>query len=56
MAPSDNHSKQRILIVEDEENARKGYEALLRKWNYDVLGVGTRRRSPREISRILRRM
>jgi DNA-binding NtrC family response regulator len=38
---SDNHSVQRILIVEDEENARKGYEALLRKWNYDVLGVGT---------------
>jgi DNA-binding NtrC family response regulator len=30
---------QRILIVEDEENARKGYEALLRKWNCDVLGV-----------------
>ncbi|HUJ33065.1 MAG TPA: sigma-54 dependent transcriptional regulator [Candidatus Acidoferrum sp.] len=32
---------QRILIVEDEENARKGYEALLRKWNCDVLGVGS---------------
>ena len=31
----------RILIVEDEENARKGYEALLRRWNYDVLGVGS---------------
>ena len=29
----------RILIVEDEENARRGYEALLRKWGYDVLGV-----------------
>jgi DNA-binding NtrC family response regulator len=29
----------RILVVEDEENARKGYEALLRKWGYDVLGV-----------------
>ena len=29
----------RILIVEDEENARKGYEALLRKWGCDVLGV-----------------
>jgi len=40
MAP-DNHSMQRILIVEDEENARKGYEALLRKWNYEVLGVGS---------------
>jgi DNA-binding NtrC family response regulator len=36
----DNHS-HRILIVEDEENARKGYEALLQKWNYHVLGVGT---------------
>lgn len=32
---------QRILIVEDEENARKGYEALLQKWSYQVLGVGT---------------
>ena len=29
----------RVLIVEDEENARLGYEALLRKWGYDVLGV-----------------
>ncbi|MFZ3199624.1 MAG: response regulator, partial [Candidatus Acidiferrales bacterium] len=38
---SSNHSSQRILIVEDEENARKGYEALLRKWNCDVLGVGS---------------
>jgi DNA-binding NtrC family response regulator len=38
---SDNQSHQRVLIVEDEENARKGYEALLRKWNYDVLGVGS---------------
>ena len=31
----------RILIVEDEENARRGYEALLRKWGYDVLGVSS---------------
>ena len=31
----------RILIVEDEENARKGYEALLQKWNFAVLGVGS---------------
>ncbi|HMD31179.1 MAG TPA: sigma-54 dependent transcriptional regulator [Candidatus Acidoferrales bacterium] len=29
----------RILVVEDEENARKGYEALLRKWGYEVLGA-----------------
>src|SRR3984957_5043596 len=29
----------RILIVEDEENARIGYEALLRRWGYEVLGV-----------------
>ncbi|HTZ99121.1 MAG TPA: sigma-54 dependent transcriptional regulator [Candidatus Aquilonibacter sp.] len=40
MAP-ENQSQQRILIVEDEDNARKGYEALLRKWNFAVLGVGT---------------
>ena len=32
---------QRILIVEDEDNARKGYEALLRKWNWTILGVGS---------------
>src|SRR6202047_1823321 len=38
---TDNQPLRRILIVEDEENARKGYEALLRKWNCDVLGVGT---------------
>ena len=38
---SDNHSTQRILIVEDEENARKGYEALLRKCDYEVLGVAS---------------
>ncbi|MFZ3258662.1 MAG: response regulator, partial [Candidatus Acidiferrales bacterium] len=31
----------RVLIVEDEENARKGYEALLRKWGCEILGVGT---------------
>src|SRR5580700_7594045 len=37
---SENHL-HRILIVEDEENARKGYEALLQRWNYGVLGVGT---------------
>ncbi len=40
MAP-ENQSQQRILIVEDEDNARKGYEALLRKWTFEVLGVGT---------------
>ena len=33
-------SPDRILIVEDEENARLGYEALLRRWGYEVLGVG----------------
>ncbi len=40
MAP-DAPFLQRILIVEDEENARKGYPALLQKWSYQVLGVGT---------------
>jgi DNA-binding NtrC family response regulator len=38
---AENPSPLRILIVEDEENARKGYEALLHRWNYDVLGVGS---------------
>src|ERR1700719_4265633 len=38
--PPENQS-QRILIVEDEDNARKGYEALLRKWDCEVLGVAT---------------
>src|SRR5579862_149669 len=32
---------ERVLIVEDEENARRGYEALLRKWGLDVLGVAS---------------
>jgi DNA-binding NtrC family response regulator len=41
MASTNNQPLQRILIVEDEENARKGYEALLRKWNCEVLGVGS---------------
>src|ERR1700676_2820259 len=31
----------RILIVEDEENARIGYEALLRRWGYEVLGMAS---------------
>ncbi len=34
-------STDRVLIVEDEENARRGYEALLRKWGLDVLGVSS---------------
>jgi DNA-binding NtrC family response regulator len=36
-----NSASERILIVEDEANARAGYEALLRKWGYSVLGVGS---------------
>src|SRR5216684_653383 len=31
----------RVLIVEDEENARIGYEALLRRWGHEVLGVAS---------------
>jgi DNA-binding NtrC family response regulator len=34
-------TSHRILVVEDEENTRKGYEALLRKWGYEVLGVAS---------------
>src|ERR1700691_5799995 len=34
-------SPDRVLIVEDEENARLGYEALLRRWGFDVLGVNS---------------
>lgn len=33
--------KDRILIVEDEDNARRGYEQLLQRWGYDVVGVGS---------------
>ncbi|GAC1702432.1 MAG: sigma-54 dependent transcriptional regulator [Candidatus Acidiferrum sp.] len=33
--------KDRVLIVEDEENARKGYEQLLQRWGCEVLGVGS---------------
>jgi DNA-binding NtrC family response regulator len=39
-APS-SQTRHRLLIVEDEENARKGYESLLRKWGCEVLGVGS---------------
>jgi len=38
---SEGPAPERILIVEDEENARLGYEALLRKWGFEVLGVGS---------------
>jgi len=33
--------KDRILIVEDEDNARKGYEQLLQRWGYEVVGVAS---------------
>src|SRR5450432_3486055 len=33
--------KDRVMIVEDEDNARKGYEQLLQKWGCDVLGVAS---------------
>jgi len=33
--------KDRVLIVEDEDNARKGYEQLLQRWGYEVVGVAT---------------
>jgi DNA-binding NtrC family response regulator len=40
--PTDQEkSTDRVLIVEDEENARLGYESLLRKWGFDVLGVAS---------------
>lgn len=34
-------NSDRILVVEDEANARAGYEALLRKWGCEVLGVAS---------------
>jgi len=33
--------KDRILIVEDEDNARRGYEQLLQRWGFDVVGVAS---------------
>src|ERR1700691_4335247 len=33
--------KDRVLIVEDEDNARKGYEQLLQRWGFDDLAVAT---------------
>src|SRR5271154_5942928 len=39
--PFEKPNLPRILIVEDEDNARKGYEALLRKWSFEVLGVAS---------------
>ena len=41
MSADQNKSMDRVLIVEDEENARRGYEALLQKWGLDVLGVSS---------------
>src|ERR1700722_3670023 len=41
LMPEDDKPTERVLIVEDEENARRGYEALLRKWGLDVLGVAS---------------
>jgi DNA-binding NtrC family response regulator len=41
MPTDQERSTDRVLIVEDEENARRGYEALLRKWGLDVLGVSS---------------
>jgi DNA-binding NtrC family response regulator len=40
-APVTQEHRERVLIVEDEENARKGYEALLQKWGCEVLGVAS---------------
>ena len=39
--PEPSNESPRIFIVEDEENARSGYEALLRRWGYTVAGCGT---------------
>src|SRR5271165_7175247 len=33
--------KDKILIVEDEDNARRGYEQLLQRWGYEVIGVAS---------------
>src|SRR5207244_6414834 len=33
--------KDRVLIVEDEDNGRKGDKQLLQRWGCDVMGVGT---------------
>jgi DNA-binding NtrC family response regulator len=39
--PDQAQNSDRILIVEDEANARAGYEALLRKWGCEVLSVAS---------------
>ncbi len=33
--------RDRVLIVEDEDNARHGYEQLLQRWGCEVVGVAT---------------
>src|SRR5260370_5037158 len=43
--------KDRVLIVEDEDNARKGYEQLLQRWGCDVVGGGSKPRQ--EVMRIV---
>ena len=44
--------KDRVLIVEDEENARKGYEQLLQRWGYEVLERGQRGRCAGEVRKL----
>jgi len=44
--------KDRVLIVEDEENARKGYEQLLQRWGLRRTGRGHGGRRAREIRRV----
>ena len=41
VANENRPASDRVLIVEDEANARAGYEALLRKWGCDVLAVAS---------------
>src|SRR5260370_2372776 len=41
MPTDQNRSTDRVLIVEDAERSRRGYEALLQKWGLDVLGASS---------------
>src|SRR5207237_7869070 len=33
--------RERMVMVGEEESAREGYEQLVQRWGYDVLGVGS---------------
>ena len=38
---ADEKNRTRVLLIEDEDNARRGYQALLNLWGYDAVAVNS---------------